>query len=435
VTELRAGSFFTEGFAIVRSGIRWLRDEGHNCNVAVRAGTEHAPFLDEWRDLQIVFLSSGNGRLRKADVSQGGFFDRHQHHNFWKTDFSIGTLELRAGEKPLTAAAGGPMPLLFLAGRRFTELADVRSGLLSGWFQRARMWRGDVHGPFTTLLSLGICEQAGIFRGEYDAFLELAQMVSPSTHVVWAADDALVPSARVLVEQLDRTPEERHAIEADASSALAKISPAPSGGAWLFAGSVLSGLASSPLDESYDLLTRIEIVQAPHPDIVVLSLNAEFAVAFRHRRLGYTLTIHGFRLDELEPAIKAWLKSDFEVVRYTVEEIRSDYYALIDRVRARYQATFVIINAFSTSIGETIFNYAAFDQPMSDVVGSIRAKELNLMLHDLARDRGVIVVDSDALVAMLGAQHHLRDGFHQSGYVQALLREQMARIINERIAV
>ena len=71
------------------------------------------------------------------------------------------------------------MQLLFLAGRRTTQLADSPSGLLSGWYDRARMWRGDVSGPFTTVLSLGICEQSGIFRGESDAFLELAALLSP----------------------------------------------------------------------------------------------------------------------------------------------------------------------------------------------------------------------------------------------------------------
>jgi len=444
VTDLRVGPLDPKDFAVVRSGVRWLANEGQNCRpgellaycnvgLAIAAPVGVVPFADEWRDFQVAFLSPGNGRLRRADVSRGGFHDRHRHHNLWRTDFSIGNLELRPGEKP-AVPSGEFMQLLFLAGRRITQLADAPSGLLSGWYDRARMWRGDASGPFTTVLSLGICEQAGIFRGERDAFLELATLLSPSTHVVWCSDDSLVPSARALLEQLQRTPEQHREIETDAAAALAASSPAPSGADWIVAGSILEALGRSPLDESYDLLTRGGIESTGPADIVVLSLNAEFASVFRHRRLGYTLTMHGFRQGELSPALTAWIKSDFDIVTPSVEDVKRDYYALIDAVRARRRVRFVVLNVFSSSMGDTIFNYAGFDRPMSDVVASVRAKELNLMLYDLARDRDVHIVDADALIAMLGAIGHLPDAFHQSGYAQALLREQIARIVNEHIA-
>jgi hypothetical protein len=114
--------------------------------------------------------------------------------------------------------------------------------------------------------------------------------------------------------------------------------------------------------------------------------------------------------------------------------VRKDYYELVDAVRVRRPMRFVVINSFSSSIGDHIFNYAGFDRPMSNLVASVRAKELNLMLYDLARERDVAIVDSDVLVAMLGAQHHLPDGVHQSGFVQGQLRERIAQIVNERIA-
>jgi hypothetical protein len=421
---------------VARSGIRWLRDEGQVCragdvlgfcNVAViPRQPSRLPLADEWRDLQVAFLAPTGGRLRKADVSRGGFLDRHPHHNRWEHDFSIGDLELRPGEIA-TAPSSEFMKLLFVAGRRATELADVRSGLLSGWHDRARMWRGDATGPFTTTLSAGICEQAGIFRGESDAFIELAGLLSPASHVVWTADHALVPSARVLLEQLNRTPDQQRAIEADAATAFAAASLP--GAAWMYVGAMLASLARSPLQETYNLVTRAGIVPAGPPDTVVLSLNAELAFAFRHRRLGYTLTLHGFWLDDLDPTIKAWIQSDFEAVCRSVADITQDYYELIDTVRAQHPVRFIVLNSFSTSIGESIQNYSAFDLPLSDVVASVRAKELNLMLYDLARDRGVEVVDVDALVATLGAQHHLPDAVHQSGLVQRRLREQIARMI------
>lgn len=441
---LRAGPMPSADYVIVRSGIRWLRDEGHACRMgeplafcnvgAIPRQPSRPPMADEWRDVQVAFLAPSSGRLRKADVSRGGFLDRHSHHNRWDEDFSIGDLELRPGEVAPARAPGDYMQLLFLAGRRVTEIADVRSGLLTGWHDRARMWRGDARGPFTTMLSLGICEQAGVFRGESDAFIELAALLPPSSHVVWTSDDALVPSARVLLEQLRRTPEQQREIEADAAAALGATSPAPSGSAWIFAGSLLAALARSPLDETYDLLTRGGIVRAGPPDVVVLSLNAELAHAFRHRRLGYTLTIHGFRLEDLDPAIKAWMQSDFEVEVRSVADVTRDYYELIDAVRAQRPAKFVILNSFSSSVGDSMYSYSAFDLPLSNVVASIRAKELNLMLYDLARDRGVEVVDVDALVTMLGAANHLPDGVHQSGLVQKHLREQIAVVLSRHAA-
>jgi len=444
VTSLRAGPLDPKGFAVLRSGIRWLADEGHNCkpgellaycNVGLAATTrqEVMPFREEWRDLQVAFLSPGSGRLRKADVSRGGFLDRHQHHNHWESDLTIGNLELRPGEKPM-APSSGFMQLRFFAGRRATQLADSPSGLLTGWYDRARTWHADVSGPFATVLSLGICEQTGIFRGEKDAFWELAALLSPLTHVVWSSDDSLVPTVRVLLEQLQRTPGQQREIEADAAAALAALSPAPTGADWFLIGGALAALARSPLEESYNLLTRGGIVRAGPADIVVLSLNAELAHAFRHRRLGYTFTVHGYRQVELSPALKAWLKSDFDVVTRSAADVRKDYYELIDAVRARRPARFVVLNSFSSSIGDEVVNYAAFDRPMSNLVASVRAKELNLMLYDLARERDVAIVDTDELVAMLGAQHHLPDGVHQSGLVQGKLRERIAQIVNERIA-
>lgn len=444
MTALRAGPMLLKDHVVVRSGIRWLRDEGNACRAGDPLGfcnvgviprqPSTPPLADEWRDLQVAFLSPASGRLRKADVSRGGFLDRHPHHNRWEQDFSIGDLELRPGEVA-AARSGDFMKLLFVAGRRVTEVADVRSGLLSGWHDRARMWRGDATGPFTTTLSIGICEQSGVFRGESDAFIELSALLSPSSHVVWMSDNALVPSVRVLLEQLRRTPEQQREIEADAAAGLAAASPSLPGSAWMFVGAMLAALARSPLQETYNLLTRAGVVRVGPPDIVVLSLNAELAFAFRHRRLGYTLTLHGFWVDDLDAAIKAWLQSDFEVVRRSAEDIRRDYYELIDTLRADHPVKVVVLNSFSTAIGESIENYSAFDLPLSDVVASVRAKELNLMLYDLARDRGVEIVDVDALVATLGAQHHLPDGVHQSGLVQRRLREQIAGIINQHGAV
>ena len=58
-------------------------------------------------------------------------------------------------------------------------------------------------------------------------------------------------------------------------------------------------------------------------------------------------------------------------------------------------------------------------RPLANMLGSVRARELNLMLHDLARERNVAIVDVDAIAADLGSQRHAPDGVHGSGPLQA----------------
>jgi hypothetical protein len=86
----------------------------------------------------------------------------------------------------------------------------------------------------------------------------------------------------------------------------------------------------------------------------------------------------------------------------------------------------------STSGSETIYNYAPFDRPMGNTLLSIRRRELNLMLHDLARERDVAIVDLDAIAAEFGGNAHLPDGVHSSGALQAEVRGEILRILRAR---
>src|SRR5581483_2432293 len=109
----------------------------------------------------------------------------------------------------------GELRLLMVAGRRTTELAENRSGLLGGWYDRSRAWRVEGDGPVGTLLSLGICELLGVIRGERLAFLELFDAIEGPAQVVFIHDESLAPSARVVAEQIRRTPAECTAIAQD----------------------------------------------------------------------------------------------------------------------------------------------------------------------------------------------------------------------------
>jgi hypothetical protein len=79
----------------------------------------------------------------------------------------------------------------------------------------------------------------------------------------------------------------------------------------------------------------------------------------------------------------------------------------------------------STSGYEDIVSYAPFDAPMSDTLENIAAKEMNLMLHDLAQESEAMIIDVDAVAAEIGGAEHLPDGIHHSATLQALLRSAM----------
>jgi hypothetical protein len=152
----------------------------------------------------------------------------------------------------------------------------------------------------------------------------------------------------------------------------------------------------------------------------------------RHRRLGYSVNIHHFRIAQAGPAVRQWIRANFEPVRRSPDDIGREYCALIDAVRAETDMKFLIINAMSSSGSEQIYSYASFDLPMRDTLAYIRIKELNLMLHDLARQRDVSIVDQDAIAAELGAAEHLRDGVHASGVMQTEVRNEILRILRAR---
>ena len=436
---LRTGPLHAAGYESQCSGLRWLCADGHECrpgeivafcNIGVvpqgRGPRSTDPFRHETYDFQVAFAPRVRGRLRRGPASsRGGFLDQMSQFQRWSPDFAIGHLEAPVGAD----AASTELRLLLGCGRRVTNLAEVRVGFLTGWHERVRAWWSDGDGTPGTLLSLGICELGGVIRGERFAFLDLFEATRGPAQVALVPDEALVPCARIVLEQWHRTPEQAQEIAVDMTRALANGADAASPADWLFAGALLSALGRSPLAERNDLLLRGGLTRDAGPDAVVLSLHAETGAMLRHRRLGYMLKCHRFRIDEVGPAVRAWLHANFEPVVRTPDEIREDYVALIDAVRVRSGMKFLIVNCMSTAGREDVCSYAAFDLPLRATLATIRSKELNLMLHDLARERGALIVDADAIAADIGAGAHLPDGLHASGLMQAETRAEILRLL------
>ena len=116
-------------------------------------------------------------------------------------------------------------------------------------------------------------------------------------------------------------------------------------------------------------------------------------------------------------------------MKRSVDDVRRDYKRLLDTMNKATGTRAIVINRMSTSGYEDISSYSPFDAPMSDTLASIAAKELNLMLHDIAEDNDLAIIDVDAIAADLGGAEHLPDGIHQSGAIQAVLRAEILHVM------
>ena len=420
------------GCRFVRSGLRWLAADGQRvqanepvayCNIGVVTDAGAARFAEESFDLQFAFAPRAGGVLRRAaGASRGGYLDR-LNDLAWDEPLPLGRIEHPEGDATPDAR------LLMLAGRRFGDIAGDRSGPLAGWHDRVRGWWGERDRPHATLIGLGTCEQATLLRGDRGWFAEMFALLDGPVQLVVGADEPLVPCARTIAEQLRFTEEDRATIRADMAAGLLAGPHAPTPDDWLFAGALLNLLTRSPLTETPDLLTPTGVMQAAPPDALSLSLTAELPQAGRHRRLGYTLNCHGYRLAKAGPAMRHWLRTSFEPAPRDPEAIRADYRDLLALLAPRGTRLFVL-NSVSSQAYEQIQSYAALDDASFAGLGSLRAKTLNLMLHDLAPEHpGLRIVDVDAIVADLGMAEHLPDGVHPSGALQAEIRAEFVRVV------
>ena len=438
MTPVALGPMAAEGFGVRRSGLRWLRADGHVCRpgeliamtqlrLAQRGATTN-PFAGE-RTLQAALAAPVGGRLRIQDRSSaGGWLDFLAVHD-WDPAEIVASIETQG--EPGDGEAALPLRRLMLAARRMTWMMDVDVGLLPGWNLSARAWWGETATPATTLLSIGICDTTGFVRGEDGGFAELFEMAASPAHVVHATEHPIAPCAPILLEQMLRTPAELEEISADLRRVLGKGPVTPTADDYLFAGAFLSQLSSSPLLETYDVLGPHGLSRSPPAGVVLLSAAAEPGRLLRHRRLGYAIQVYAYNVSGAGPAIRSWLERAFEPVTRSLDQVRQDLERLIDETNARTGARFIIVNRMSSSGRETITNYAAFDPPLGETLSSVGAKTMNLMLHDLAQGRPVSIMDLDALAAAHGGRRHLPDGLHQSALLQdALRRELLANLAN-----
>lgn len=430
---IRFGPLGGAGVAVTRSGLHWLCEEGHlcrpneviaYCNISLdgaplRAGG--AAFAEE-RALQVAIAPRVGGRLRRPADALGGHLGMLSVRP-WDAEAAAAYIQPEPGGAAAPAAGADLARLMVLAGRRMVWAVDVDVGLLPGWHARARAWWGEAPAPGPTLLSAGICDASGAVRGDRSGFLEMFEAAGFPAQIVHISEHPIAPCATTLLEGFLRAPAQLEAILADTRRALGEGAPTPED--WMFFGALAAQLGHSPMRETYDLLTPRGLERGGTADAILLSVIAEPFTILRHRRLGYHLNVLPHDQRAAGPLARAWLRRAFEPVARSLETMRADYVRLIETVGRATGARFMILNRMSTSGREDVSSYAPFDAPMGRTLTSIAAKELNLLLEDLAERHGVFVVDVDAIAAEIGGAAHLPDGVHQSGLAQARVREEI----------
>ena len=191
-----------------------------------------------------------------------------------------------------------------LAGRRVTEIAEVRSGLLTGWHDRSRGWWGDAAGADNPAhcSASGSATRPASIRGEHFAFLEMFEAVRVRRRSSYCPDDALVHCAPVLTDQLLRTPAadrgDRHRLRDDV---LDRCDHAGAG-RLDFCRSACCQRCSAPLSRTATkFLLGADCDTPDPPKRCSCRSTPSHRCIFRHRKLGYALYFHEFRLKDLGP--------------------------------------------------------------------------------------------------------------------------------------
>jgi hypothetical protein len=435
---IHLGSLRADGYRIVRSGFRWLCAPGEPlranqafayCNISlepISVRLAGAPAFAEEQELQVAFASRSAGRLVINESEVRGGYLSIRGVQAWDPDDVVAHLE---ADPVADAADTGRARLLVLAGRRMTGLADVNTGLMPGWHGRTRGWWYEEGESPLSLLSLGICDATGVIIGEKGAFLEMFETAKKPLQTVFVPDHPVMPAARVLLDQINRTPSQFQAIAADFRSYMSDTPILPTHDDWMFSGAMLQVLQRSPIQDSYTVFGATGSSRIRSADAILLSLSSEPQSILRHKKLGYHIQVMRHHQAAAGPAIRSWLGSSFETVKRSIDDIRRDYEALIDAVARTTGGKVMIINRMSTTGHEDISSYAPFDAPMSDTLSSVASKELNLMLHDIAETRDLAIIDVDAIAADIGGSEHLPDGIHQSGAMQAILRGEILNVV------
>lgn len=439
---LRLGPLAPENLRVQRSGLRWLVRDGQSvrsgdllgyCQIGLlppKGGILASPVGMERLDFGVALSAPLAGRVRlRRGMSRGGMLDRLRATATWDAEEVVATLEPHA---PAAAEAAQP-GLLFTTGLRVHPPIGVRSGMLTGWHARRRVWWDDAPDgtPPVTLACLASCDIAGALAGEDADFRELHAQIAGPAHLVLLPELMTVAAGTMALEALRRTPAELEAISDDLRRAFTD-GPTPTAEDWLFVGTLLAALGRNPVALDVPVVTRTGLAQVARPDAMVFSLVGDARTVLRHRRLGYSVALHAYRLQPgmAGLATRAWLETAFVRETRSLAQQGAELAELVMALRDHIPGPIIVANQATTTARDQVHAYAPFDAPLADQVASVRNRDWTLLLTDLARETGLMVLDVDAIVAEMGAAAHLPDGTHPSGALQVALRQETARLLS-----
>jgi hypothetical protein len=195
----------------------------------------------------------------------------------------------------------------------------------------------------------------------------------------------------------------------------------------------LLALQRCPVRDRYDELTEKGVETVGPADAVILSIVSEQPQRLRHRRHGFLLDCRTFLYPGLGEGMKDWLRRNFEFVQHNVEDAKRDYLELARELRRENpDLRILVLNAVSTRGSEDTISYYAYEEPMGLRLASVRAREMNAMLDEVALEADISIVDCDSVAAELGCSIAVPDGVHQNGEMQAMLRQEIRSMLIDR---
>jgi hypothetical protein len=421
---------------IAMSGLRWIIEDAQYCNKYQPIAFCNILFLhknipismhQERRDFQVLLLAPEDGIINvKKDISPGGMIDQIPQYIYWNPEISIGELDqpnnISTDQKIL-------VNLIFAAGQRYAEFAENRSNILSGWYQRTRMWPGDQGEIKYTLLALGICDLANSIRGGNSVPVDFLKSTATPIQVVLPSEGLLIPTISMLIDQMNRSAEETSKLVENFNLSIEKPDHPFEAQDFLFFGTLLTELTKNHLFEKCVTPTRDGIGKEMSPNILLTSLAAQSRRVFKHKVLGYSIAFHEFRLRELSPRVKKWIKDNFLIVTRDPSDIARELKLLTQLLGLNIHL--IVANNPTNPNSEHQVDYSDFDDSTFNEINYIHSRQMNGVLDELAKDGSLNILDVNLISAKMGTKKNIPDGIHWSGNLEKNIAVEILKIISD----
>ncbi|MBT8605971.1 hypothetical protein G6677_05805 [Polynucleobacter paneuropaeus] len=420
---------------IAMSGLRWIVKDKQYCKAGTRLAYCNLQLLDadsvksmagEMNDFQLVFIAPIDGILHiGAGTSHGGLLDQLPNYVRWKSDFVI--CEVEPTDLTITAHAI-PVGLIFAAGQRNASFAENRNGILSGWFQKTRVWSGSKGKVEKTLITLGVCDLLNTIRGDQIVSLQMMELISKCPQLILISDGLVILAAVSVLENLQRTPKDIEAVSLNFHEMVKAYGQSFGAEDYLFLGALLTTLTSNYLAQSSTTMTREGLHHECKPNIVLTSLSAQPRRIFKHKTLGYSVAFHEFRFTKLSKLVRRFIAENFETIIRTPQEIIDDLIKLADYLGPSIQL--IVANRPANPLVDPITRYGLYDAQTFDDIEMVQYHEVNYLLSELAAKGVLDVVDVDMIASKLGVKKHVPDGAHWSGQLELQVAKEISRLVS-----